>query len=239
MNMQKHIKHAIWDLDDTLYKISTPLSENFALAACDGIREIIDPELSNKEIISTINKSREMHGNSFAEFVRQGHSEKELHRAHHAHLNHKHIIPDEDLKQALKELKAAGVISVVLTHGTEDWGERATRQAEIRDYIDAIYSTEHHDYMKKNHGPELLIRTMEIIKAKPEETAFIDDRHDNLLHAHPIGVHTINVHQNRIDVSTPKPDYIDVRCATALDAVTHLLSLQKPTMPKPEKPSRG
>lgn len=233
----RKITTIIWDMDGTLYRDTPEIKGVFKKAACAALRDVVDPALDDDQAMNMITESRKKNGDSFSAIVQDhGVNASVLHERHHANLNTDRIERDEKAITALRRAKQNGIRHAILTHGHMNWVEKVLHKTGLDDIFDRtdIISNELIDFIKKHTGPDAFEKALAWLEVKPEQSAVIEDKASNLKHAHEMGMLTIQVHYGQIDEQSPKPDYVDFRCATPEDAVLYIESLNRTIQPGSE-----
>lgn len=235
----RNITTVIWDMDGTLYPETPAIKGVFKSAACDALRDTVDPALSDDHAYDMIAESRRVKGDSFSHIVENhGVDSAKLHERHHANLDPVHIERDDETVQAIKSSSQQGLRHTILTHGHMNWVEKVLEKTGLSTFFKKpdIISNEQIDFIKKHTGPEAFEAALERLGVHAENTVMIEDKASNLVHPHEMGMLTIQVHYGAVDENEPKPDYIDFRCKTPAEALEYLESLENNLAPDSPQP---
>ena len=219
----------LWDLDGTLYPETAAIKDIFKKAAANGVREVVDPRLSDDEVQDILKKSRREHGDSFTGLVNEGHSLDNLHESHHRHLDHTPIERNEELIAAMRKAKDAGIRHAILTHGHQDWVWRVLKQVGIDEFFTPadVISVEQIGFLKKHKGPEAFTETLKRLGVEAEDTVMVEDKAANLIHPAALGMQTALINEK-----AEQAPHIHYCCKAAKDVIEYVLSweqTQKPT----------
>lgn len=137
----------IWDLDQTLYKywdgVPEAFSEYTGRSSSILARHHYMRDVNINEAVGLALQSYKDHGlTTTLPACRYDLDEVELYRHHHRLLIDEYVAPnwhragiEDDIKESFNALAAHGIRSLVLTHGTCEWGDAIATRLGIRDHF--------------------------------------------------------------------------------------------------------
>jgi FMN phosphatase YigB (HAD superfamily) len=227
MNGNKRINWVIWDMDGVLYPYTQPLIDTFRQAACNAVRKVVNPNLSDGEIMFTLAESSKKYGGSFEALAKKGYDHDKIQQLHHRNLNHNLIPRDRELIKAFARASRQGISHGILTQSVVCWRDKVLERTGLQCFFDKRHciTGDMVNYMKKSQSPEAFKKILDATKAAPEETAFIEDTAKNLKHAYALGMYTIHINRGKpLDVI---PEYINYHCPEPTNALAHIEYLNR------------
>ncbi len=97
---------------------------------------------------------------------------------------------DTELVDFIRELKASGYQTAVISNATDNLHNALTNEYKITDAFDLIVGSATEKVMKPDH--RIYQRTLKRLKRQPEEAVFIDDFAHNIQTAQELGMATIH-----------------------------------------------
>ena len=200
-------KVIIWDLDNTLYRITPEiadmLDETMAVALIEDLNVPLELEKC-KALVKESYKTYRDGGEYF--YQHYGISPKDL-SFYYNKRNPVHLI--EPYQNLAEKLGKIGLEQYVFTASNRSTSERILKQIGLYDmFCDRFYSVEDFGVYKKNENADVYRRYCEKIGYLPEECIFVDDSYSNLEFAKEAGMTTVRIYyQNNSAADKP---YIDM-----------------------------
>lgn len=205
--MFENKKVVIWDLDNTLYRITPEIADTLDEAMAIALIEDLKVPLDFQTCKALVKQSyKDYHDGG--EYFYQNHniSPKEL-SFHYNKRNPVHLIePYQNLVQKLQKIPLE---QYVFTASNRATSERILKHIGLYDmFKNRFYSVEDFGVYKKNEDAEVYRKYCQKIGYTPEECIFVDDSYSNLEFAKQTGMTTIRIFYNTNSSSADKP-YID------------------------------
>ncbi len=216
------LENGLWDNDGVLYRYSPALRETFRNAACQAIRQIVNPRLSDDAIAKLIRNSKRHYGDSFASLAEYGFDEECLNKVHHAALDHTSICPEGKVIKAFERSIRKGMRHGILTHGVSEWCDRVLRQTGLSRFFNesSRITAEKTGFVKKHEGPGAFVQALRILDFHVGNTFFVDDTPLNLMPAKELGLYTVFLHRGKPIEGSPA--YIDYQCRDVPGVFNHI-----------------
>ena len=221
--MFENKKVVIWDLDNTLYRITPEiadsLDETMAVALIEDLKVPLDIDTCK----ALVKESYRIHRDG-GEYFYQNYdiSPKEL-SFYYNKRNPVHLI--EPYQNLLEKLKQIPLEQYVFTASNRETSTRILKHLGLYEmFKDRFYSVEDFGVYKKNENADVYIQYCNKIGYRPNECIFVDDSYSNLEFAKLAGMSTIRIYYQNNSASD-KP-YIDAafkgveQCIDALIAAT-------------------
>lgn len=182
-----HVRHWVFDLDNTLYPPSARLFDQIEVKMTAWVMQTlgVEQEEANRlrttywrEYGTTLAGLMDLHGVDPAPY---------LHDVHEISLEH--LDPDPGLATLIGALPGR---RIVYTNGTEPYARRVLAARGLDDVFDAVYGVEHADFRPK---PErrAFERVFATDRLAAERGAMFEDDPRNLLAPHAMGMRTVHV----------------------------------------------
>lgn len=214
------IKGIIWDLDDTLYKVTPKLHQSMRESVAKAVVKM-GYDISFDDALALAEESQAKHRLTVKMLVDKfGIEKKDLHIPFHAEMDHKVTEACSDLPSAFSNNPQ--IKHVLMTHASRDWALRMLDHLDLADFFadHAILGLEDVDFNHKHDSDVVTKRSLEILGTNPEETAFAEDRDYNLSIPHSMGLTTILIdHPSQPKDVIPHVDYRFARAADFLNKI--------------------
>ena len=217
-------KVVIWDLDNTLYRITPEIADTLDETMAIALIEDLNVPLSLPECKALVKQSYKEYRDGGEYFYQHyGISQKDL-SFHYNKRNPVHLIePYQNLALKLKKLPLE---QYVFTASNRETSEKILKRIGLYDmFRDHFYSVEDFGVYKKNENAEVYHKYCEKIGYKPSECIFVDDSYSNLEFAKETGMTTIRIYYQNNSASDKK--YIDAAFKGVEECVDALISATK------------
>lgn len=199
-------KNIIWDLDNTLYRITPEfadiLDEATAIAAIEDFRL----PLSFDEAKAKVKESYRVYRDGGEIFVRDyGIDPKDMFFAYHNRKPVHPIVPYENLSERLEKLPYQ---QYIFSTSSKDVCEKILKHIGLYELFQGrFYSVEDFDCYKKNENADVYFQLCKKIGVEPTDCIFVDDSYSNLEFAKETGMTTVRIFYN--ENSAKDKTYID------------------------------
>lgn len=222
--MFENKKVVIWDLDNTLYRITPEIADSLDETMAVALVKDLNVPLDLDECKALVKESYKIHRDG-GEYFYQNYniSPKEL-SFYYNKRNPVHLI--EPYQNLLENLKQILLEQYVFTASNRETSIRILKHLGLYEmFKDRFYSVEDFGVYKKNENADVYLQYCQKIGYKPNECIFVDDSYSNLEFAKLAGMTTIRIfYQNN---SAADKGYIDAafkgveQCIDALIAETN------------------
>lgn len=221
--MFENKKVVIWDLDNTLYRITPEIADTLDETMAVALVQDLNVPLDLNTCKALVKESYKIHRDG-GEYFYQNYniSQKDL-SFYYNKRNPVHLI--EPYQNLLEKLKQIRLEQYVFTASNREASTRILKHLGLYEmFKDRFYSVEDFGVYKKNENADVYIQYCQKIGYKPEECIFVDDSYSNLEFAKLAGMTTIRIYYQSNSASD-KP-YIDAafkgveQCIDALIAAT-------------------
>lgn len=199
-------KAVIWDLDNTLYRITPEFADTLDETMALALIEDLKVPLSFEECKALVKESYRIYRDGGEYFYQTYNiSPKDLSHCYHKR-NPVHLIePYSDLAAKLKKIPLE---QYVFTASSRSATERILRHIGLYEmFKNRFYSVEDFGVYRKNEDVNVYVQYCEKIKHNPDECIFVDDSYSNLEYAKQAGMTTVRIYYQNNSASD-KP-YID------------------------------
>ncbi|MBQ7659225.1 MAG: HAD-IA family hydrolase [Alphaproteobacteria bacterium] len=199
-------KAVIWDLDNTLYRITPEFADTLDETMALALIEDLNVPLSLEECKALVKESYRIYRDGGQYFYQTYNiSPKDLSRCYHKR-NPVHLIePYSDLATKLKKIPLE---QYVFTASSRSATERILRHIGLYEmFKNRFYSVEDFGVYRKNEDVNVYEQYCEKIGHNPNECIFVDDSYSNLEYAKQAGMTTVRIYYQNNSASD-KP-YID------------------------------
>ena len=199
-------KNIIWDLDNTLYRITPEfadiLDEATAIAAIEDLGVPLDFETAKAKV----KESYRIYRDGGEIFVKEyGIDPRDIFLAYHKRKPVEPIVPYDNL---LEKLEALPCEQYIFSTSTREICEKILKHIGLYDFFKGrFYSVEDFDSYKKNESSEVYKQLCRRIKVDPKDCIFVDDSYSNLEFPKEIGMTTVRIYYN--ENSAKDKTYID------------------------------
>lgn len=199
-------KAIIWDLDNTLYRITPEYSDILDGVMAKVLVEDIGVQMSVEEAKRLVKESFKKYRDGGVVFYKDyGVDEIDFYHAYHNNVPVDYIEPYEGLPEKLKNLH---IPQYIFTNSTKKLAEKILEKIGLKEFFkDRIYSVEDFDNLKKNETPNVYYWLCEKIGVDPKECIFVDDSYSNLKYPKQIGMTTVRIYYS--NNSSKDLPYID------------------------------
>ena len=185
----------IWDLDNTLYRITPEFADILDEATAIAAIEDLGVPLDFKTAKEKVKESYRVYRDGGEIFVREyGISPKDIFFAYHKRKPIEPIVPYENLLEKLEKLPCD---QYIFSTSTRDVCEKILKHIGLYDFFKGkFYSVEDFDTFKKNESSDVYKQLCERLKLDPKDCVFVDDSYSNLEFAKEIGMTTVRIFYN-------------------------------------------
>lgn len=192
-NRFDHVRHWVFDLDNTLYPASVRLFDQIEVRMTRYVMEALNVTKAEANRLRLAYWKK--YGTTLAGLMRE-HDVDPTPYLHDVHEIDFSVLPEDPyLASLIRQLPGR---KIVYTNGSAPYAENVLGARGLDGLFDAVYGVEHADFLPK---PE---RTaFEKVFAKdgvsPEEGAMFEDDHRNLAAPHDMGMRTVLVADEPVD----------------------------------------
>ena len=192
-------KNIIWDLDNTLYRITPEfadiLDEATAIAAIEDLGVPLDFETAKAKV----KESYRIYRDGGEIFVKEyGIDPRDIFLAYHKRKPVEPIVPYDNL---LEKLEALPCEQYIFSTSTREICEKILKHIGLYDFFKGrFYSVEDFDSYKKNESSEVYKQLCRRIKVDPKDCIFVDDSYSNLEFPKEIGMTTVRIYLSLIHI---------------------------------------
>ncbi len=214
-------KVLIWDLDNTLYRITPELADKLDLAMAEALVYDLGVPLDLATTKAKVKESYKIFRDGGEVFYRDYNiSPKDLFEKYNFRNPVADIQPYDKLAQKIEKLP---VKQYIFTASNRYPSEKILKKIELYDFFkDSFFSVEDFCCYKKNESAEVYKKLCEKIKTAPKNCIFIDDSYSNLEMAKQAGMQTVRIFYK--ENSTKDKDFIDFAYRGVNAFVDELLS---------------
>ena len=221
--MFENKKVVIWDLDNTLYRITPEIADSLDETMAIALVEDLHVPLGLDACKALVKESYKIHRDG-GEYFYQNYdiSPKEL-SFYYNKRNPVHLI--EPYQNLLEKLKQIPLEQYVFTASNRETSTRILKHLGLYEmFKDRFYSVEDFGVYKKNENADVYLQYCQRIGYKPDECIFVDDSYSNLEFAKLAGMTTVRIYYQ--SNSAADKEYIDTafkgveQCVDALIAAT-------------------
>jgi FMN phosphatase YigB (HAD superfamily) len=208
--MVGHVKHVIWDLDNTLYPYTEAQLEHWHEAAVKAAVDL-GVDIALEDGLALARQSYAQHNYS-AQLFEENYQlcERQMHEAITGHTSET-VLPICDMTPQAFEASPS-LKHVILTHGHKDWADRVLRHLGLRDYFETqhILGLEDYDFKYKDVCNSGLTKALDLIGGGVSDSVFVEDNLKNLAKAKELNVSTAYIHHGTFcSQNDNKPDFVD------------------------------
>ena len=217
-------KVVIWDLDNTLYRITPEFADRLDLAMAEALVLDLGVNMSVEECKSLVKESYKIYRDG-GEYFYQNYniSPKDLFKYYFDRKPVYLIEPYENLAEKIKDIPFE---QYVFTASNRLASEKILKHIGLYEiFKDKFYSVEDFGVYKKNESSLVYKQYCDKIGFKPEECIFVDDSYSNLEFAKEIGLTTVRIFYK--DNSAKDKTYIDTAYKGVEACVDDLINCKK------------
>ena len=199
-------KAIIWDLDNTLYRITPEFGDMLDSVMARVCIEKLGVDLDFDTAKAKVKESYAKYRDGGEIFYRDyGVDVKDLYNAYHDNVPYDMIEPYDGLAERLSQLPLE---QFVFTYSSHSLAEKILKKLGLYDIFNGrFYSVEDFECYKKNENSDVYKKLCNKIGVDPKDCIFVDDSYSNLEFAKEIGMTTIRIYYNQ-NSAKDKP-YID------------------------------
>ena len=199
-------KNIIWDLDNTLYRITPEFADMLDEATAIAAIEDLGVDLDFDSAKAKVKESYLTYRDGGEIFVKEyGISPKDIFFAYHKRKPIDPIVPYDNLLEKLEKLPCS---QYIFSTSTREVCEKILKHIGLYDFFKGrFYSVEDFDSYKKNEDSKVYSKLCERINVNPHDCIFVDDSYSNLEFAKEIGMTTVRIYYNQNSAKDKK--YID------------------------------
>lgn len=214
-------KAVIWDLDNTLYRITPEFADTLDLVMAEALIYDLGVNLSLDDCKAMVKQSyKEYRDGGEVFYQNYAVSPKELSECYHNRKPVEMIEPYQGLPEGLRKLPFE---QYIFTTSTRSACEKILKHIGLYEiFKDRFYSVEDFGVYKKNEDSKVYADVCKTIGIDPKDCIFVDDSYSNLEFAKEVGMTTVRIYyQNN---SAKDKAYIDAaykgieQCVEALAA---------------------
>ncbi len=219
-------KVIIWDLDNTLYRITPEFADKLDEVMAEALVKDLGIKMDIAECKALVKQSYKIYRDG-GEYFYQNHgiSPEALSTTYHLRKPIHMIEPYSELPDLLKKLPFEQYIFTTSTH---ECSERILKHIGLYEiFKDRFYSVEDFGVYKKNESSDVYRHFCEKIGFAPTDCIFVDDSYSNLEFAKEIGMTTIRIfYQSN---SAKDKTYIDAAFKGITECVKVLINCKNAT----------
>ena len=199
-------KAIIWDLDNTLYRLTPEYADILDGVMAKVLVEEFGIDMTYDQAKSLVKESFKKYRDGGVLFYKEyGIDEIDFYHAYHNSVPVDYIEPYEGLPEKLQNLN---IPQYIFTNSTRKLAEKILHKIGLYDLLkDRIYSVEDFDNLKKNETPNVYYWLCEKIGIDAKDCIFVDDSYSNLKYPKQIGMTTVRLYYN--NNSSKDLPYID------------------------------
>lgn len=186
----------IWDLDNTLYRITPEFADMLDEATAIAAVEDLGIPLSLDAAKAKVKESYATYRDGGEIFVRDyGISPKDMFVAYH---KRKPIAPIVPYDGVLDKLKNIPLNQYIFSTSSREVCEKILKHIGLFEFFEGkFYSVEDFECFKKNENSEVYSKLCKKINVNPNDCIFVDDSYSNLEFAKEIGMTTVRIYYNQ------------------------------------------
>ena len=217
-------KVVIWDLDNTLYRVTPEFGDKLDEAMAEALVHDLGVKMSVEECKALVKESYKVYRDGGEVFYRDyGISPKDLFEYY---FNRKPVHLIEPYDGLAEKLAKVPFEQYVFTASNRYASAKILQKIGLYDmFKDRFYSVEDFGVYKKNESSEVYRQYCDKIGHNPHDCIFVDDSYSNLEFAKETGMATIRIYyQNN---SAKDKEYIDAAYKGINDCVDFLISCKE------------
>lgn len=218
-------KVIIWDLDNTLYRITPEFADMLDEAAAIALVEDLGIPLDLESTKAKVKESYNIYRDGGEIFIKDyGVDPWDMFTAYHNRKPIEPIVPYADLPQKLQNLPYE---QYIFSTSSRDVCEKILKHIGLYELFKGrFYSVEDFGTIKKNESSVVYQQLCDKINKDPKDCIFVDDSYSNLEFAKEIGMTTVRIFYN--DNSAKDKTYIDA-AYRGIDSFLNAQELQEVT----------
>lgn len=219
-------KAVIWDLDNTLYRITPEFADMLDHVMAEALVYDLGIKMSVPECKAMVKESYRVYRDGGEVFYRDyAVSPKELSECYH---NRKPVHMIEPYQGLAEKLKKIPFEQFIFTTSTRSASESILKHIGLYELFEnRFYSVEDFGVYKKNESSDVYKKVCEKIGYLPQDCIFVDDSYSNLEYAKEIGMTTVRIYYQN-NSAKDKP-YIDLAYKGVEQCTEALANCEKTT----------
>ena len=199
-------KNIVWDLDNTLYRITPEYADMLDEATAIAVVEDLGLDLDLVEAKKKVKESYSVFRDGGEIFVKDyGISPKTMFEVYH---NRKPIYPIVPYAGLLEKLENLPYNQYIFSTSSRSVCEKILKHIGLYEFFkDKFYSVEDFGVYKKNDKSDVYMSFCDEIGVDAKDCIFVDDSYSNLEFGKEIGMETVRIFYK--DNSAKDKDYID------------------------------
>lgn len=199
-------KAIIWDLDNTLYRITPEFADLLDETMAIALKEDFHLDKTVAELKAMVKDSFVQYRDGGQIFYDQyGVDPIKFFFAYHDRKPVEKIAPYAGLKERLEKLDLQ---QFIFTYSSNRTAQKILKQIGLEDMFQGrLYTVENYNFVKKNETVDVYLQICKDIGYLPEDCIFVDDSYSNLEFAKEAGMTTIRLYYR--DNSAKDKPYID------------------------------
>ncbi len=217
-------KAIIWDLDNTLYRITPEIADTLDEVMAQALVEDLNVPLDLPTCKKLVKESYKIHRDGGEYFFQNYNiSPKDL-SFYYNKRNPVHMIePYQNLATLLKQIPLE---QFIFTASNRPASERILKRIGLYEmFNDRFYSVEDFGVYKKNEDEKVYQLYCQKVGFEPHECIFVDDSYSNLEYAKKSGMTTVRIYYNNNSASDK--DYIDMAFKGVLECIEAFIDFSK------------
>lgn len=224
----RDIKGILWDLDNTLYPLSSDFADHFNHSLATVARES-GIDLPHPELVALAEKSLHQHGYSGRVFIeRFGLDRVALHHRIHEVVDETILGRTEGL---IEQFEQVPLDHAIVTHGSFGWALRVLDHIGLSRWFPRhrVHALETFDFHRKSDSRRPFTQGLTSLNLAEKNVVMVEDTLHNLKVPHEMGLVTVLVTQGQAPPSD-LPGYVDIVCDDAR-ALVRLLGAARSKTP--------
>lgn len=216
-------KTIFWDLDNTLYRNTHAIEEEFNHAIARVMIEMFNLPYSMENALEKARQSFEETGFSGSYFTSNYDLDlAKMRIGFFEHMTTETLAPDRALNALLAESRKT-TSNVIITHSVANWSKAVLEKIALRDYFPdhLVLHPEDHNMALKHAHTDLFDAALLINDNQPHETIIVEDVPANLVIPKQMGMKTVLIHHGRHQ--DKDFDHVDHRYDTVTDFLDDFL----------------
>lgn len=192
------VRAAIFDVDNTLYRYTPEIIQEFRSAYCAAVREMFGGRLDALDdgyLFLLGNRSLREMGDSCAIFAAlEGGNHRALHQRFHEHMQGHHVQPTPALREQIELLSNSGIALHAYSDSHRDWAQRILQKLELSNaftYDNILTRDQLPCFGSKHETANGFKQLLQQHRLQPHEMLMVDDTNEYLRHAKNLGLVTV------------------------------------------------
>ncbi len=206
---------ALWDLDNTLYRLDVAMEKAFNLAIARAVIEW-GVDMAMPDAVALAEESYARHRYSGLEFMlRFNIPNRDLHTLTDKHLDYTVVKKCDETRDLFAH--AATAAHALITHSARPWALNVLERLELKPYFPdhQVFAFENYDFQSKAESRKPFEMALSSINRNPSDVMMVEDTLENLRIPHEMGMVTVYLHHGR--PVHDLPDFVTHCTANARD----------------------